>query len=56
MKCTEIKHCPLTNLKPEAATYRELDGKGLYFESKPVGRNPESCATKSLMASGRCLA
>lgn len=43
MKRTEIKRRPmadttLSGLEPEASTYRELDGNGLYFRVKPNGQ------------------
>ena len=42
MKRSQIKRRPLADtvlatLEPEAKTYRELDGKGLYFRVKPNG-------------------
>jgi integrase len=43
MKRADIKRRPmadttLTNLEPEAKTYREHDGQGLYFRVKPTGQ------------------
>jgi integrase len=43
MKRSEIKRRPLADtvlvtLEPEASTYRELDGNGLYFRVKPNGQ------------------
>ncbi|XSS62403.1 tyrosine-type recombinase/integrase [Pseudomonas sp. B11] len=43
MKRSDIKRRPLadttlSSLEPEAATYRELDGSGLYFRVKPNGQ------------------